>query len=102
MKVTLDKGMNPRCLVLIRSGNEADTRDGRMAQANHAAYIDGYTTATGELNRFITRLWQTDKATASTVYHALEALRKQQDESYSVMIDRLNNKETWDKEEDEP
>lgn len=98
MKVTLDKGVNPTCLVLIKAGNEAQTKDGRMMQVNHAAYIDGYETAKGELSRFITHLWQTDKATASTVYHALEAFLREQDKSYSTMVDRLNDAETWDEE----
>jgi hypothetical protein len=99
--VTHDKGMNPQSLVLIKDGNEAETRDGRQLQAAHAAYIDGYITATGEISRFIHRLWKIDKRTASTVYHAVKQLSEQQDASYKAMCDRLNDKASWD-EDTEP
>lgn len=97
--VTPDKGINPRCTVLIKDGNEAQTKEGRMMQVNHAAYIDGYTSATGELSRYITKLWTIDKAVASTVHGALNALRNQQNESYSTMVERLNDANSWDASE---
>jgi hypothetical protein len=96
MTITLDKEVDSACIVLIKSGNEAKTRDGRLMQTIHAAYIDGYITAADELSRCITHLWQTDKATARTVYNALHALRTEQDKSFNVMIKRLNDAKTWD------
>ena len=97
--ITLDKGMNPNCLVLIKSGNEAQTHDGRQIQLAHAAYIDGYTSATGEISKFISYLYQTDKATASLVHEALKPLCELQNQSYTTMCDRLNDRAGWDKDD---
>jgi hypothetical protein len=94
--VTLDKGIETRCLILIKDDNIAETREGRQAQVVHAAYIDGYITATGELSRFITKLYETDRNTASIVYNAFQSLRDNQNASYNTMCRRLNDKESWD------
>lgn len=94
--VTLDKGIDPRCLVLIKTGNEADTRDGRQMQMAQAAYIDGYITATGEFSRFITSLYKSDSKTAAIVFSAMQPLRESQNASYNTMCGRLNDKKTWD------
>jgi len=96
--ITLDKGVNAKCLVLIKTGNEAVTSEGRQIQSAHAAFIDGYTSATGELSRFITHLYKTDKATAAIVHTALKPLCELQDKSYTVMCDRLNDRDSWDGE----
>jgi hypothetical protein len=96
--VTLDKGIDPRCLVLIKSGNEAITSEGRQLQAAQASYIDGYTAATGELSRFIGKLYNTDAKTAEIVNNVLQQLRESQNASYHTMCGRLNDKKTWDAE----
>ena len=96
--ITLDKGMNPNSLVLIKSTNEAQTHDGRQMQLAHAAYIDGYTSATGEISKFISYLYQTDKAAASVVHEALKPLCELQEQSYTTMCDRLNDMVSWDTE----
>lgn len=97
--ITLDKGMNPACLLLIKNGNEAQTNDGRLVQTVHAAFIDGYTSATGELSRFISYLYQTDKATAAIVHKALKPLIELQNQSYNAMCDGLNDTAVWDSED---
>jgi len=97
--ITLDKGVNAKCLVLIKSGHEAQTSEGRQIQSAQAAYIDGYTSATGELSRFISYLYKTDKAKAAIVHEALKPLSELQDQSYNVMCDRLNDKDSWDGDE---
>lgn len=69
----------------------SENKEKRMEQALYCALIEGYTNATAELSRFITKLYQDGDANAPLLYHMLEPLRKMQDETFNRLVAELND-----------
>ena len=98
MKIELEKLVNPSCLTLIN--NKAETEAGQRDQETQAAFIDGYSTACAELQRYIDDLFRFDKiGTAMLVRDTLKCLKATQTESRKAMIEKLNVAGYWDVEE---
>lgn len=81
--------MNYPVTLLCR--NPGTTPEKRMEQALMCAAIDGYTDATGELSRFITKLYREKDPLAATVHKALNPLIEQQTQHYSRLVAELND-----------
>jgi len=77
--------------VTLLCKNPAETQEKRMEQALMCAAIDGYTDATAELSRFITKLYREKDPNAATIHRALKPLIEQQDEHYSRLVAELND-----------
>lgn len=68
----------------------SNKKDERMEQALYCALIEGYTDATAELSRFITKLYQQNNPDVYLVSKVLRPLRAKQSERYNQLVAELN------------
>lgn len=83
--------------VTLLCENPSQDKEKRTEQALICAAIDGYTDATGELSRFITKLYQSKDPNATLVYQTLKPLVARQNHHYNALCAELNDQpwEPW-------
>ena len=85
--------LDPNVFLLIKEQNQAKTETGKNIQLLEAAYIDGYITAQGELDKFIAQLYKSKDVNASLIYNTLQLFRKQQNKRYNEMCEYINSED---------
>lgn len=76
--------------VTLLCKNPSKNQERRIQQMLMCAAIDGYTDATSELSKFISKLYREKNPNASVVYHALQPLIDKQNEHYNQLCNELN------------
>jgi len=75
--------------VTLLCKNPSQDKDKRMEQALLCAAIDGYTDATAELSRFISKLYQSKNPNTSLVHKTLKPLIARQNHHYGALCAEL-------------
>lgn len=76
--------------VTLLCKNPSSDPEKRMEQAIMCAIIEGYTDATAEISKFISKLYREKDPNASLIHDALKPLMHQQNERYSRLVSELN------------
>lgn len=76
--------------VTLLCKNPSKNKEKRIHQLVMCAVIDGYTDATSELSKFITKLYREKNPNASVVYRTLQPLFDKQNEHYNELCKELN------------
>jgi hypothetical protein len=85
--------MNTLILIKNPSVNDIEkefTTEQKRVIYTACAMIDGYTDATAELSRYITKLYRSKDENANIIYNSLKPLQEQQNKYYNELVEELN------------